>query len=175
MLAIRNRRTGRENRMEEELEILIKSWTTESFSFSGQHYHIDNLSVTPKPHQKPHPPIWIGASTTRWRTACGAMGSALVASPRHHINELKTHYSCTSNSYSDSIKQRQPHRSFARSTLRKQRSKQKTRRADGIMYIHVACMANGQTCGHCEMIKGRLVENPTTVTFDSPSRAVHYR
>jgi len=40
-------RTGRENRMEEELEILIKSWTTESFSFSGQHYHIDNLSVTP--------------------------------------------------------------------------------------------------------------------------------
>ena len=52
-------RSGREKRMEEELEILIKSWTTESFSFSGQYYTVKNLSVTPKPHQHPHPPIWI--------------------------------------------------------------------------------------------------------------------
>ena len=56
-------RRGREKRMEEELEIIIKSWTTDSFSFSGQYYTVKNLCVTPKPHQQPHPPIWIGAST----------------------------------------------------------------------------------------------------------------
>jgi alkanesulfonate monooxygenase SsuD/methylene tetrahydromethanopterin reductase-like flavin-dependent oxidoreductase (luciferase family) len=33
-------RRGREARMEEQLDILIKSWTTDSFAYSGTHYQL---------------------------------------------------------------------------------------------------------------------------------------
>lgn len=34
--------------------------TEEKPSFEGQHYQLSNIGFSPKPIQKPHPPIWIG-------------------------------------------------------------------------------------------------------------------
>lgn len=50
-------------RFEESLEIIKKAWTTESFSYDGQFYHIPETSVVPKPLQKPHPPLRIAANS----------------------------------------------------------------------------------------------------------------
>jgi alkanesulfonate monooxygenase SsuD/methylene tetrahydromethanopterin reductase-like flavin-dependent oxidoreductase (luciferase family) len=47
-------------RYPEAVEILLKSWTEDRFSFDGKYYKADNLSVVPKPVQKPHPPIIVG-------------------------------------------------------------------------------------------------------------------
>ena len=85
-------RSGREQRMEEQLDIMIKAWTTESFSYDGRYYKIPQTSVTPKPVQKPRPPIWIGASTRGGVRRAAQWADALVASPRHHIAELKQHF-----------------------------------------------------------------------------------
>jgi alkanesulfonate monooxygenase SsuD/methylene tetrahydromethanopterin reductase-like flavin-dependent oxidoreductase (luciferase family) len=52
----------RKGRMEESIEILNKSWTDEPFSHDGKYYKLQNISVTPKPVQRPIP-IWIGAFT----------------------------------------------------------------------------------------------------------------
>jgi alkanesulfonate monooxygenase SsuD/methylene tetrahydromethanopterin reductase-like flavin-dependent oxidoreductase (luciferase family) len=52
----------RKGRMEESIDILNKSWTDEPFSHDGKYYKLDNISVTPKPVQRPIP-IWIGAFT----------------------------------------------------------------------------------------------------------------
>ena len=52
----------RRGRVEEGIEILTKSWADESFSLDGKYYKLENLSVTPKPVQKPIP-IWVGAFT----------------------------------------------------------------------------------------------------------------
>ena len=43
-------------RFEEYLEIILKAWTTEEFSFEGEHYQCHNLKVRPKPFQDPIPP-----------------------------------------------------------------------------------------------------------------------
>jgi alkanesulfonate monooxygenase SsuD/methylene tetrahydromethanopterin reductase-like flavin-dependent oxidoreductase (luciferase family) len=160
-------RTGRERRMEEELEILIKSWTTDRFSFAGQHYHLENLSVTPKPHQKPHPPIWIGASTRGGVRRAAQWGSALVASPRHHINELKTHYSW----YRQQL-QRFNKTAIATPVIREVYVAETTQQAedearDGIMYIHGGMYGKWSNVRPLRDDQGRLVENPATVTFDS--------
>ena len=48
--------TESRGRFEEYLEVIIKAWTMREFSFEGEHYQCDTLSVTPKPFQKPHPP-----------------------------------------------------------------------------------------------------------------------
>lgn len=50
-------------RILENIEIIRRAWTEESFSFNGQFRQVSNLSVTPKPMQKPHPPIWLAAIT----------------------------------------------------------------------------------------------------------------
>jgi alkanesulfonate monooxygenase SsuD/methylene tetrahydromethanopterin reductase-like flavin-dependent oxidoreductase (luciferase family) len=47
--------------MLEESIIIIKKMLTEKVpSFEGKHYTIRNAKCSPKPIQKPHPPIWIG-------------------------------------------------------------------------------------------------------------------
>jgi alkanesulfonate monooxygenase SsuD/methylene tetrahydromethanopterin reductase-like flavin-dependent oxidoreductase (luciferase family) len=57
-------RHQRPSRMEENLEILLKAWTEERFSYEGRYHHLENLAVRPRPLQRPHPPIWMAASST---------------------------------------------------------------------------------------------------------------
>jgi F420-dependent oxidoreductase-like protein len=47
---------------EEQLEILVGSWADGAFSFSGQHYRLENLDALPKPVQRPRPPVIFGGS-----------------------------------------------------------------------------------------------------------------
>jgi len=49
------------SRFKEALEVIINSWTKDSFSFDGLHYKIPEVSVFPKPAQIPHPPIFVVA------------------------------------------------------------------------------------------------------------------
>lgn len=53
----------RGKRTSESLEILKKLWTVNNLSFQGQFFSFENLSIEPKPLQKPHPPIWIGGGS----------------------------------------------------------------------------------------------------------------
>ena len=57
-------RRQRPSRMEENLEILLRAWTEERFSYKGRYRQIENLAVRPRPAQQPHPPIWMAASST---------------------------------------------------------------------------------------------------------------
>jgi alkanesulfonate monooxygenase SsuD/methylene tetrahydromethanopterin reductase-like flavin-dependent oxidoreductase (luciferase family) len=47
----------RVGRFEEGIEILRKAWTGENFCHKGRYFDIENVRVTPKPIQKPNPPI----------------------------------------------------------------------------------------------------------------------
>jgi natural product biosynthesis luciferase-like monooxygenase protein len=55
---------GAQDRMREELEIILKAWSGEPFTHHGAHYRYDNLEVWPRPQQRPHPPVWISCSQT---------------------------------------------------------------------------------------------------------------
>jgi alkanesulfonate monooxygenase SsuD/methylene tetrahydromethanopterin reductase-like flavin-dependent oxidoreductase (luciferase family) len=48
-----------QGRYEEALEILELAFTQERFSFRGKYYHLDDVSVVPKPLQKPYPPVYM--------------------------------------------------------------------------------------------------------------------
>jgi len=48
-------------RFAEALEILVKALSEESFSYDGRQYQIPEVSVFPKPLQRPHPPISVVA------------------------------------------------------------------------------------------------------------------
>ena len=46
--------------LDESLAIIDGIWREEPFSFTGRHYHIEELWFQPKPLQRPRVPIWIG-------------------------------------------------------------------------------------------------------------------
>ena len=48
--------------LSESLRIMKSLWTEERTNFDGRYYHMKDAIANPKPIQKPHPPIWIGAS-----------------------------------------------------------------------------------------------------------------
>lgn len=50
---------------EEAIQIIRGLLTTDGFSFEGRHFNVDNATLLPRPVQKPHPPIWIGAMGER--------------------------------------------------------------------------------------------------------------
>jgi len=56
---------GRDERMAELLNAMIAIWTQDPVEFSGKYYRIPAAKIGPKPVQKPHPPIYQAAHTTR--------------------------------------------------------------------------------------------------------------
>jgi F420-dependent oxidoreductase-like protein len=52
----------RVGRLSESLQIIKSLWTQERTNFEGRYYHLKDAIAKPRPVQKPHPPIWIGAS-----------------------------------------------------------------------------------------------------------------
>lgn len=47
---------------EEAVQIVRGLLTTDGFTFEGRHYAVRDATMHPRPVQRPHPPIWIGAS-----------------------------------------------------------------------------------------------------------------
>jgi F420-dependent oxidoreductase-like protein len=52
----------RVGRLSESLQIIKSLWTQDRTNFAGRYFHLNDAIANPKPVQKPHPPIWIGAS-----------------------------------------------------------------------------------------------------------------
>ena len=51
--------------LEEQIEIVHRSWEPGPFDFEGRHYRIEALDATPKPVQQPHPNLIVGGSAGR--------------------------------------------------------------------------------------------------------------
>jgi alkanesulfonate monooxygenase SsuD/methylene tetrahydromethanopterin reductase-like flavin-dependent oxidoreductase (luciferase family) len=51
-------------RQREAIQLIIKCWTEpEPFGWEGKHFQYRQVSIWPKPFQKPHPPLVVSAST----------------------------------------------------------------------------------------------------------------
>ena len=51
-------------RLEEGVEVIVKAWTEERFSYRGRFTDVRDIEVLPKPLQSPHPPIWVAGLRT---------------------------------------------------------------------------------------------------------------
>jgi alkanesulfonate monooxygenase SsuD/methylene tetrahydromethanopterin reductase-like flavin-dependent oxidoreductase (luciferase family) len=69
-------------RFQESLDVILKAWTQNGFSHTGKYFTFDNLTVVPRPYQKPHPPIWVAATTHDTFPMVGRMGYSLVTGLR---------------------------------------------------------------------------------------------
>jgi alkanesulfonate monooxygenase SsuD/methylene tetrahydromethanopterin reductase-like flavin-dependent oxidoreductase (luciferase family) len=55
----------RAEKLDEGLEILAGLWTTDQFSFTGQYYTLNQVTLDPKPLQSPRIPIWVAGGWPR--------------------------------------------------------------------------------------------------------------
>jgi alkanesulfonate monooxygenase SsuD/methylene tetrahydromethanopterin reductase-like flavin-dependent oxidoreductase (luciferase family) len=49
--------------MEECIEIVRALWAGDAVTYQGRYYGFTNVTIDPKPVQRPHPPIWVGGGT----------------------------------------------------------------------------------------------------------------
>ena len=91
------------DRLDESLTVIRSLWTRPLTDFAGRHYTITRALANPKPAQRPHPPIWIGASGERlalrvvarhadvWNLILGPGGAGSPETAAHKIRVLEEH------------------------------------------------------------------------------------
>ena len=55
---------SRTRRFQEIVDIILGLWSTPGFTYHGQYYSVDDLTITPTPIQRPHPPMYLAVSRT---------------------------------------------------------------------------------------------------------------
>src|SRR5206468_3662415 len=67
-----------QERFDETLEILLKAWTEERFTYEGKYFQFHDVCAIPKPYQKPHPPLRVAATSEESYAAVGRRGLPIV-------------------------------------------------------------------------------------------------
>ena len=67
--------------MREGAQLVRKLWTEEHVTFRGEHFQAEGTNLTPKPLQKPSPPIWVAAKKRRAVELAAEIGDAWYADP----------------------------------------------------------------------------------------------
>ena len=55
---------SRTQRFQEIVDIILGLWSTPRFTYHGQYYSVDDLTIAPVPVQQPHPPMYLAVSRT---------------------------------------------------------------------------------------------------------------
>ncbi len=76
----------------EALEILPKMWAEGTFEWHSETFSMPERDVTPKPVQRPHPPLWVTSGSPEGFEAAGRMGlgvlGTVMLSPMEHLEQL---------------------------------------------------------------------------------------
>ena len=69
-------------RFAETLEIMRLAWTAPKFSYQGKYHSFDNITLSPKPYQKPHPELRMAGATPETFPAIGRLGFPVFVAVR---------------------------------------------------------------------------------------------
>jgi probable F420-dependent oxidoreductase len=81
----------RVSRLEEGIEVIRGCWTQERFSYEGRRFRLHDVAVYPKPVQKPHPPIWVGAMADESIRRAAQHGDAWLTGMTQPIQNILRH------------------------------------------------------------------------------------
>ena len=76
-------------RFEEALEILVKAWTEERFSYDGRYYQIPEVSIYPRPVTQPRPAIYLVGITPDTLAFGAARGFPLLIAGAQTVEVVK--------------------------------------------------------------------------------------
>jgi alkanesulfonate monooxygenase SsuD/methylene tetrahydromethanopterin reductase-like flavin-dependent oxidoreductase (luciferase family) len=76
------------DRFREAVEIVLKAWTQERLTYKGTHFSFDDIELLPKPLQRPHPPIWMAATSEPAIDWAASRGFSILMDPHSSTAEL---------------------------------------------------------------------------------------
>jgi alkanesulfonate monooxygenase SsuD/methylene tetrahydromethanopterin reductase-like flavin-dependent oxidoreductase (luciferase family) len=75
-------------RFREAVEIVLKAWAGGMLSYQGSHFSFDGVEVLPKPLQRPHPPVWMAATSETAIDWAASRGFSILMDPHASMTEL---------------------------------------------------------------------------------------
>lgn len=81
MLGLTDRQADSREIFQESLDIITGLWTQDDFSYKGKYYDIRHATLTPKPLQQPHPPIFVAALSPETFALVAEKGYNLLVTP----------------------------------------------------------------------------------------------
>jgi len=83
---------NRFRQMNEGVEVIKRLWTEPIVNYSGEYYKIKNARLSPRPVQKPHPPVWFGGFSDRLLEAVVKHGSGWIHGANVSPKKIKSDY-----------------------------------------------------------------------------------
>ncbi len=76
-------------RFAESLEIILKAWGEELFSYQGEFYDFHDVNLVPKPYQQPHPPVRVAVESIDTFALAGSLGFPIFIRHQMEIPQLQ--------------------------------------------------------------------------------------
>jgi alkanesulfonate monooxygenase SsuD/methylene tetrahydromethanopterin reductase-like flavin-dependent oxidoreductase (luciferase family) len=76
------------SRFHETVEVVLRAWTEEKLSFAGEHFHFQDVEVLPKPMQRPHPPVWMAATSEPALDWAAGRGFSILLDPHASASDI---------------------------------------------------------------------------------------
>jgi len=74
---------------DEALEIILKAFTGEKFSYKGKHFNLNDILINVTPYQIPHPPIWVGVLRADASFHVGKKGFNILMIPYATVDKIE--------------------------------------------------------------------------------------
>ncbi len=74
-------------RLDEAFEVILKAWTNDRFSHQGTSWQFGEITLYPRPIQKPHPPIWVAGTSAQTLEWAGRHGFHIMTVGHPHPPE----------------------------------------------------------------------------------------
>ncbi len=75
-------------RMRECVDIVLQAFGDGRFSHRGKNWQFEDIEVLPKPRQKPHPPVWLAASSPESVQRAAEAGFSILMDPHSSHAEI---------------------------------------------------------------------------------------
>jgi len=72
-------------RFEEAVDIILKAWTEDVFSYDGKFWSYKDIAIWPKPYQKPYPSVWVPFTGSKETIEWAGKHNFNAVIPDHHI------------------------------------------------------------------------------------------
>ena len=69
----------RGTRAVEQVQLMKRLWSEDNVTHKGRFFNVENLTVGPKPIQKPHPPLWTGGSADSALKRAGTWANGFIS------------------------------------------------------------------------------------------------
>jgi len=82
-------------RFREAVDVVLRAWTTERLDYEGRYHRFEGVEVLPKPRQRPHPPVWMAATSPDSIAWAASLGHSILMDPHSRHEEIgakRAHY-----------------------------------------------------------------------------------